>query len=57
VKDILEEYNIQTSFSQKKNYIFHDDVEEKIYHTLMLEPCNIDELGKKMQIDILGKGV
>lgn len=54
--DILEEYNI---WSKKVNNsitkiekIFIDDIEKSIYNLLLIEKYNINELSKKLNIDV-----
>ena len=53
--DVLEEYNFSTQKNTKNivNKIeFWDEIEELIYNTLLLEWFSIDELAKKLKIDI-----
>lgn len=54
--DILEEYNIwiKINNNNKQNIEikFSDDLEEKIYNLLLIEKYNINELSKKLSLDI-----
>ncbi len=58
-ENILEQFNI-ISQSEKKIWIwnvqkisFQDDVEEKIYNLLLVEKLNINELWKKLSMDVM----
>ncbi len=55
--DILEEYNFSTQWwtdniQEKKTVEFSDEIEKQIYNYLLLEGFTIDELTKKMKLDI-----
>lgn len=50
--DILEEYVNVSSNTQYFQASFKDELEQNIYNTLLLENLTIDELSKKLQIDI-----
>ena len=53
--DILEEFNISTKNKEKtkeKQPNFSDELERDIYNILILENLNLDELAKKLTIDI-----
>jgi len=51
--EILEEYNISNKNKIKNEKIkFADELEEKIYNILLLENLNIDELSKKLKLNI-----
>ncbi len=53
ISDILEEYNIQNKKNKsKQNIKFNDEIEQKIYNTLILDNLKIDELSKKINLDI-----
>ncbi len=52
---VLEEYNISTKNKnnvEKKEIIFENEIDKKIYELLLLEWFNSDELVKKLNIDI-----
>ncbi len=55
-QDILEEYNISTkknkNFNINKKNNFNDKIEEAIYQLLIIDSLNLDELSKKLKIDI-----
>ena len=54
--DILEEYNIWTKNINKNRVkqekLFSDDIEEEIYNHLLIEKNNINELSKKLKIEV-----
>ena len=54
--DILEEYNISNKSSNttksKKIVNFSDDIEKDVYNLLLIEKYNINELSKKLWIDV-----
>ncbi|MCP4523930.1 MAG: DNA-protecting protein DprA [Candidatus Gracilibacteria bacterium] len=57
--DILEEYNISISSSNRDIYAnknktqnISDDIEKSIYNLLLLEKMNINEISKKIGLDI-----
>ena len=53
VNDILEEYNIlQSKNKPKKDINFNDEIEKNIYNILITENFSVDELVKKLNIDI-----
>ena len=54
--DILEEYNIWKKTSNniniKKEIVFSDEIETQIYNLLLIEKYNINELAKKLSMDV-----
>lgn len=53
VNDILEEYNIDFKFNKKNlNIKFTDSLEKNIYDYLLLENLSLNDLSKKLSIDI-----
>jgi hypothetical protein len=47
--DILTEFNILNDNKiAKAKIVFNDEIEEKIYNLLLLEPLNIDEIALKL---------
>lgn len=60
--DILNEFNIVNK-KDKKIWIgniskksFQDDIEEKIYNLLLIEKLNINEIAKKLSLDVMTLG-
>ena len=53
VEDILEEYNISSLDKKNKIRNFACNIEENIHNSLLLESYTIDELSKKLSIDII----
>jgi predicted Rossmann fold nucleotide-binding protein DprA/Smf involved in DNA uptake len=52
-KDILDEYNIFSKNEKEvKKISFSDELEKNIYNVLILESLIIDDLAKKMNLDI-----
>jgi len=51
-QDILEEYNILSKNIKNTQIKFSDKIEEDIYNMLLLEDLSINELSKKIELDI-----
>ena len=53
--DILVEFNINNNIKKEEKNIkinFNDQIEENIYNTLIVENLNINEISKKLKLDI-----